>query len=119
MLAFLLLPLALAEVFSVDGTHGFELPHDGTVEFSLKSNPTTGYSWNIVESDSALQLDSPTGVYQSSSGGRMGGSGKQVFKVSCTADCLAGTQLKIKLHYQRPWESEPVKVEELTVDVVA
>jgi inhibitor of cysteine peptidase len=84
-----------------------------TLSIRLKSNVTTGYSWNTAELPSTLQeLDSKSERGRS---GRVGEAGFQFFTFRATAP----GQSTLKLNYFRPFEkdSPPAKTFRLSLSI--
>lgn len=93
-----------------------ELPQDQLLIVQLQSNPSTGYSWGVIECD--LSVLQPLGdpEYVSSQPGKQvtGGGGWEVFRFQPQA---AG-QTHLKMGYRRPWEQDVEPVETFEIDVV-
>lgn len=93
------------------------VPLDQLLIVQMQSNPTTGYSWSVLECD--LALLSPLGdpEYIASQPGKqlVGSGGWQVFRFQPQAS----GQAHLKLGYHRPWEKdvEPVEIFEIDVTV--
>lgn len=118
--------LLILALFSSCGTRGISLTEtengqqlnlapEETLTVTLASNPTTGYSWQVLEIDSAvLALDGDPEYRQSSgSEGLVGSGGIETFHFKA-----AGSgETTLKLGYMRPWESEP-PVETFEIRVV-
>ena len=84
-----------------------------TLSIRLKSNVTTGYSWNIAELPNTLRaVDSQA---ESGKSGRVGEPGFQFFTFSATTP----GESTLKLNYFRPFEkdSPPAKTFRLSVSV--
>lgn len=86
--------------------------------FKISSNPTTGYSWSIVNNDELKQdnvLLFVKNAYGSSSTDRhtVGGGGNDYFFFK--ASNIGSAQ--VKLQYKRSWESDPINFTMFTVTV--
>jgi len=84
-----------------------------TLSIRLKSNVTTGYSWNIAELPAALHaIDSKS---ESGKSGRVGEAGFQFF----TFRAATPGEPTLKLNYFRPFEkdSPPAKTFRLSISV--
>lgn len=118
--------LALA-LFSGCGTNGVNLteadngrqitvrPGD-IVTLTLASNPTTGYSWQVMEIDAAILVQDGDPEYKQSPGseGLVGAGGTETFRFKAVS---AGTT-SLNLGYMRPWESvQPIETFEVQVVV--
>jgi inhibitor of cysteine peptidase len=107
--------LAMA-LFSGCGTHGTQItdadngkqitvkPGD-VVTLTLVSNPTTGYSWQVMEIDSAVLVQDGEPEYKQSPGseGLVGAGGTETFHFKA----VGNGKTTLNLGYMRPWESVP------------
>ncbi len=86
-----------------------------TLAISLESNPTTGYSWQVLEMDAAVLQQSGETEYKQSPGseGLVGAGGVETLRF----EALAAGQTTLTLGYMRAWESVP-PVETFTVQVI-
>lgn len=78
----------------------------------LEGNPTTGYSWEIVESEGAIlrQIGEPEFEAESD---LLGAPGTQTLRF----EAVETGQMELKLVYQRPWETAVQPLETFTVQV--
>lgn len=78
---------------------GRETPDPQTVSFALKSNPSTGYSWQVSQSEELFKVES---VYEQaeSAGNLAGAGGVETF----TLTPLKPGKTELTLTYVRPWE---------------
>ena len=85
----------------------------GTLQVRLEGNPTTGYTWNIVDIDGdAIEVQGE--VEFESSSEMMGAGGDIIYHFAAKE---AG-QVTLKLSYDRPWETKaPEDTFEVTVVV--
>jgi len=85
------------------------------ITLTLNSNPTTGYSWQVMEIDNAILLQEGDSEYKQASGtdGLVGAGGMETFHFKAIG---TGTTT-LKLGYMRPWESVP-PIETFTVQIV-
>ena len=83
---------------------------------SLPSNPTTGYSWQVIAVDATtlVQQGEPVYVQSPGAGGSVGAGGTEVFRFEAAR---AGT-VTLTLGYLRPWEEGIPPVETFTIAVV-
>ena len=75
------------------------------VTVTLVSNPTTGFSWQVMEIDNAILVQDGEPEYKQSPGseGLVGAGGTETFRFKAV-----GTgETKLGLGYMRPWESVP------------
>jgi formylglycine-generating enzyme required for sulfatase activity/predicted secreted protein len=74
-------------------------------EINLESNPTTGYSWSLVEHlPDWLELVDTT--YVPTDPGMVGGGGVETWTFRATGSGSA----TLTFEYERPWEDEPIQV---------
>jgi inhibitor of cysteine peptidase len=106
----------MVALFSGCGTNGISLTDadDGkqitvksgdVVAVTLVSNPTTGYSWQVIEIDDVVLVQEGDPEYKQSPGpeGLVGAGGTETFRFKAV-----GTgETKLGLGYMRPWESVP------------
>jgi len=102
-------------MMSVDQTYNnkeYHLAIGQSFTLELPGNPTTGYSWMMDIGDkSMLRLDSE-GFLPGSDTRLIGQGGTNWWKVTA----LQSGTTKLRLNYQRPWESvQPAQTYELTV----
>ncbi len=87
-----------------------------TVTVSLKSNPTTGFSWSCEIQDANIaQVNSESYSQDKAPKGLVGVGGLQTFVLKCTGK----GKTAVKFTYRRPWEggeTDTVRNAELTVD---
>jgi len=119
--------LMIMALFSGCGTHGASLTEadngrqitvktGGAITLTLDSNPTTGYSWQVMEIDNTILSQQGDPEYKQTSGteGLVGAGGTETFRFKATG---TGTTT-LKMGYMRPWESVP-PIETFTVQIVA
>ena len=113
-------------LFSGCGTHGTSLTNADngkqitaktgeTLTLALDSNPTTGYSWQVLEINNTILVQQGDPEYKQALGteGLVGSGGTETFRFNAAG---AGTTT-LKLGYMRPWESVP-PIETFTVQVI-
>ena len=112
-------------LFSGCGTNGTQItdadngkqitvkPGD-VVTVTLVSNPTTGYSWQVMEIDNAILVQEGDPEYKQSPGseGLVGAGGTETFRFKA----VGSGETPLGLGYLRPWESVP-PVETFTVKI--
>jgi inhibitor of cysteine peptidase len=73
------------------------------IALTLESNPTTGYSWQVMEINNAVLVQDGDPKYKSDGRSIPGSGGTETFRFKVT-----GTgETTLKLGYIRPWESVP------------
>jgi inhibitor of cysteine peptidase len=84
---------------------------------TLESNPTTGYSWQVAQTDEALLKPEGDPFYQPDNHDNnvVGAGGKETLRFTA----VAPGQVILKLAYQRPWEEgvEPAQTFTVTVNI--
>lgn len=83
---------------------------------TLPSNPSTGYSWQVLAVDPAVLVQQGDPVYQPSADGTglVGTGGTETFRF----DAISGGSVTLTLGYLRPWEQGSQPIEIFSVDVV-
>lgn len=87
-----------------------------TLTITLESNPTTGYSWQVMEINSTVLLQQGEPEYEQSpnSEGLVGAGGMERFRF----EALAPGETTLVLGYMRPWESvQPIETYSIQVVV--
>jgi inhibitor of cysteine peptidase len=102
---------------AVDLSHNgskVELKAGDILVVSLESNPTTGYIWQISESDPALFSQQGEVEFEPESN-LVGAGGIETFRFKA----LAAGEGALTLGYRRPWEEgvEPLEIFSITVIV--
>ena len=114
-------------LFSGCGTHGIQvtgadngkqitLQSGQVVTVTLESNPTTGYSWQVMEIDNTVLVQEGDPEYKQASGtsGLVGAGGTETFRFKAV-----GTgETTLSLGYARPWESDP-PIQTFTIQVIS
>ena len=92
-----------------------ELKQGETIILSLVSNPTTGYSWQLMGGDETLLPQEGEPVYEQDpeAQGLVGGGGTETFRFTAIAE----GEVTLQLGYARPWESVP-PIETFSIEVV-
>jgi inhibitor of cysteine peptidase len=82
----------------------------------LHSNPTTGYSWQILEVDDLLLRSTGEPEYRPDSNAQelVGSGGTEVFRF----EAVASGETTLALGYARPWEKSEQPLETFTVRVL-
>jgi inhibitor of cysteine peptidase len=119
--------LLVLALFSGCGTNGASLTDEDNgkrvtlkpgdvLTLTLESNPTTGYSWQVVKIDNAILVQDGDPEYKQSSGsaGLVGAGGTETFHFKAVGTGAAA----LELGYMRPWESvPPIETFSLTVQI--
>lgn len=81
-----------------------------TLTIRLEANPTTGYSWEFVESEEAILQQVGEPEYEPESD-LLGAPGMQTLRFQA----VQPGQMELKLVYRRPWEEGVEPLETFTV----
>ena len=109
--------LALFPVNVTDADNGrtIEILRFRTVKVSLESNPTTGYSWQLISPADRKVLRLYYSKYRARTSKLVGAGGREEWKFRAMAP---GTTI-VKVVYSRPWErsTPPAKIFTFTIRV--
>lgn len=106
-----------ADLDDSDGASSFDMRVGEVMDLSLDANPSTGFSWVVVEIDESVlrQRGEPT-FQPGGDDDLVGASGITTFEFEAVGE----GETTIVLHYMREWEDvEPEEVHEETVTVGA
>ena len=83
----------------------YEVNKNETFEISLKSNPTTGYSWKWIKNQSSKILDSVSSMYIPTKvkEGIVGSGGNEIWKFKANQTGID----TLTFEYSRSWEKNP------------
>ena len=84
-----------------------------TLEVVLDANPSTGYTWEVVESPEFLTSEGEPTFESEAEEGQVGAGGKQTLKFAVTATGKG----ELSLEYVRPWENDVAPAETFKVEV--
>lgn len=116
---------SLIVMLMFSGCESFSEMHDGqsvnakvgkTFDVTLKSNPTTGYQWQVVQiNDKVLEQVGTPQYTPNSNSAIVGAGGEETF----TFRPLQSGKTTLKLAYSRPWEKgqKPGKTYSMTINV--
>jgi len=95
-----------------------ELEQGQILVVTLESNPTTGYRWEVVETQESILEQMGEAEFKPSQTGEpplIGAGGWEIFRF----EAISAGQMTLKLGYQRPWEEgvEPIKTFSIQVVV--
>lgn len=102
-------------VASVSGST-VELRKGQTLVFTLESNPTTGYQWEVIENDESVLQQKGEAEFKSSDTSNPPASGKggtETFRF----DAQNAGNVTLKLVYHRSWEKEVEPLKTFTLQV--
>jgi len=83
-----------------------------TLTIKLEGNPTTGYSWEVVESNDAILQQVGEAEFEPESD-LLGAPGTQTLRF----EAMETGQMELKLVYRRSWETDVEPLETFTVQV--
>ncbi len=101
------------------GGSQIELEQGQILVGTLESNPTTGYRWEVVETQESILEQMGEAEFEPSDKGEpplVGGGGSEIFRFKA----IGVGQMTLQLVYHRPWEEgvEPLKTFSLHVTVL-
>jgi inhibitor of cysteine peptidase len=113
----ILIILGPREVQLTDADNGktIELKKGQVSRITLAANPTTGYTWEVVEGDEKVVRQLGEIAFKPESEA-LGAGGVQIIRL----EVVNTGQTTLKLVYHRPWETdvEPLKTFSLTIKVL-
>jgi inhibitor of cysteine peptidase len=89
-----------------------ELQQGQTLEICLEGNPSTGYTWEMVESEGSILRQVGEIEFKAASD-LAGAPGTQTLRF----EAVESGQMELKLVYHRPWEKDVEPLETFTVQV--
>lgn len=106
----------VVEVRDAEDGGQVELKVGEVLTVTLESNPTTGYSWEIVQTDEAVLSQQGEVEYQQSpqSQGLVGAGGTETFRFKA----VGPGKITLKLIYHRSWEKGVEPIQTYTLQVV-
>lgn len=81
---------------------------------SLAANPTTGYSWSVLDYDKNL-LSLTHSEYNKPQTNLIGAGGVMIFTFTLNEGKTYPSQTKMTFRYSRPWEQEGGKIKKVVV----
>ena len=93
-----------------------ELRQGQTLVFTLESNPTTGFQWEVIENDESILQQKGEAEFKSSDTGNPPASGKggtETFRF----DAKNPGNGTLKLAYHRSWEKEVEPLKTFTLQI--
>ena len=104
----------VTEITDANNGQHFTVQSGDVIALTLVSNPTTGYSWQVMEIDKTILLQKGDPEYKQSPGaeGLVGAGGAETFHF----EAIGTGEATLTLGYARPWESVP-PIDEFSVQV--
>jgi len=87
------------------------IPEGGEVIVVLPGNPSTGYEWELAETDASLLPLIDSSFAQHSDMPGSGGEYRFKFKA------IASGRVHLRLVYKRPWETQVAETFEVTITI--
>lgn len=104
-------------LLQADAGKTMEVAKEAFVEVTLRGNPTTGYSWQLLRGNDAVLKPAGDAVYSQDPApkGKVGVGGKFTFRFQAIETGTA----QLKFGYLRPWEKNlpPADAFEVTIRV--
>jgi inhibitor of cysteine peptidase len=102
------------QLTDADNDKTIELKNRQVLSITLAANPTTGYTWEVVEGDERVVLQLGEIEFKPESEA-IGAGGVQIIRL----EVMNAGQTTLKLVYHRPWETgvEPLKT--FSIQVIA
>ena len=99
--------LMMSYVCAKDGTINLTVKNNSIFSITLRSNPTTGYSWKIAKISPPLTVKNLSSEYLPDNTVLAGSGGQEVWKFKA----LKCGNTSVTFSYQRPWEKNIPPVE--------
>jgi len=105
-----------SKITDADNGQQINVKTGDVVTVTLASNPTTGYSWQVMEFDNSILIQDGEPDYKQSPGaeGLVGAGGTETFRFKV----IGNGETTLSLGYMRPWESVP-PIQTFTINIVA
>ncbi len=94
-----------------------ELMQGQILVVTLESNPTTGYSWEVVETQESILEQMGEAEFKPSQTGEpplVGAGGWEIFRFKA----IGAGQMTLRLAYRRPWEEGAEPIQTFSIQVV-
>ena len=98
----------------VDNGRQVEIYPGQTLVITLDSNPTTGFIWEVAETNPLILSQRGEAEFIAPESNLVGAGGREVFRF----ECLEAGRSPLELIYHRPWESEE-PLDTFRVEVIA
>jgi inhibitor of cysteine peptidase len=92
-----------------------ELTTGQVVIITLEANPTTGYTWEVVEAPSGQIMRQVGEIEFESESDAIGAGGVQIIKF----EVVNAGQTSLTLAYHRPWETDVEPLNTFSINVIA
>jgi inhibitor of cysteine peptidase len=94
---------SVTRITDVDNGNQITVKSGEVITLTLESNPTTGYSWQIMDIDNVILVQDGDSEFTqaSNSEGLVGACGMETFRF----EAIGVGEATLELGYMRPWES--------------
>jgi len=106
------------QLTAADNGSTVELESGQVLSITLEANPTTGYTWEVVDPQDGQvlrQVGEIEFIPNRQESGIVGAGGVQIIRF----ECVNAGQTVLKLAYQRSWETDVEPLETFTIHVAA
>jgi inhibitor of cysteine peptidase len=100
---------------AADNGSTIELKEGQVVSITLEANPTTGYTWEIVEPFNEQIIRQVGEIEFKPESEAIGAGGVQIIRF----EVVNAGQTTLKLVYHRPWETDVEPLETFSIQVIA
>ena len=95
-----------------DNGNQIDVQKGQTITIKLEANPTTGYTWEVVESEGAILRQVGETEYEAESD-LIGAGGVQTLRF----EAVEAGEIELRLVYHRPWETDVEPLETFSLQV--
>ncbi len=103
------------QLTAADSGSTVELKSGQVVSITLEANPTTGYTWEVVEPLDEQVMRQVGEIEFKRESDAIGAGGVQIIRF----ECVNAGQTALKLAYHRPWETDVEPLKTFFIQVVA
>jgi inhibitor of cysteine peptidase len=103
------------QLTAADNGSTVELESGQALSITLGANPTTGYTWEVVEAPGEQVMRQVGEIEFEPESEAIGAGGVQIIRF----ECVNAGQTVLKLVYHRPWETDVEPLETFTIHVAA
>jgi len=103
------------QLTAADNGSTVELESGHVLSITLDANPTTGYTWEVVEPQDGQVMRQAGEIEFEPESDAIGSGGVQIIRF----ECVNAGQTVLKLVYHRPWETDLEPLETFTIHVAA
>ena len=103
------------QLAAADSGRTIELTTGQVVTITLEANPTTGYTWEVVEAPSGQVMRQVGEIEFESESDAIGAGGVQIIRF----EVVNAGQTSLTLVYHRPWETDVEPLDAFSIKVIA